>query len=96
MPATIRRMAVYMAKYRSIYTRFCTGRAGTLIFCDTSGFHKGGRVVEGQRLLFNSVYTTNAGAPVMIRQKYYTIASFKGGPLSQPAQYAIDHLKYLQ
>ena len=74
----------------------CTGRAGTLIFCDTSGFHKGGHVVEDQRLLFVSVYTTNAGAPVMIRQKYYSIPSFKGGPLSQPAEYAIDHLKYLQ
>jgi hypothetical protein len=71
----------------------CTGRAGTLIFCDTSGFHKGGHVVEDQRLLFVSVYTTNAGAPVMIRQKYYSIPSFKGGPLSQPAEYAIDHLK---
>jgi hypothetical protein len=75
-------------------SQVCTGRAGTLIFCDTSGFHKGGHVVEGQRLLFTSVYTTNAAGPVMIRQKYYTVASFKGGPLSKPAEYAIDHLKH--
>jgi hypothetical protein len=73
----------------------CTGRAGTLVFCDTSGFHKGGHVVEGQRLLFNSMYTSNASAPVMTRYKYYSIASFKGGRFSEPAEYAIDHLKHL-
>jgi hypothetical protein len=39
-----------------------TGKAGTFILCDTSGFHKGGHATEGQRLLFNAMYTTNACA----------------------------------
>jgi ectoine hydroxylase-related dioxygenase (phytanoyl-CoA dioxygenase family) len=79
---------------RHLY-QVCTGRAGTLIFCDTSGFHKGGYVAEDKRLLLNCVYTTNASAPVMIRQKYYSLANFEGQPLSRPAQYAIDHLNHL-
>jgi ectoine hydroxylase-related dioxygenase (phytanoyl-CoA dioxygenase family) len=79
---------------RHLY-QVCTGKAGTLIFCDTSGFHKGGYVAEDKRLLLNSVYTTNASAPVMIRQKYYSLANLNGQPLSRPAQYAIDHLEHV-
>lgn len=34
-----------------------TGGAGTVIFADTSGFHKGGFVQSGRRLLFKAYYT---------------------------------------
>lgn len=34
-----------------------TGGPGTLIFADTSGFHKGGFVQSGRRLLFKAYYT---------------------------------------
>jgi hypothetical protein len=33
------------------------GEPGTVIFADTSGFHKGGHVRNGRRLLFKSYYT---------------------------------------
>jgi hypothetical protein len=37
----------------------CTGPAGSLIFCDTFGMHRGGFVQEGQRDLIMTTYSTN-------------------------------------
>lgn len=37
-----------------------TGRAGTLIFCDTSGIHRGGYATSRERIMYTSVYTTPA------------------------------------
>jgi ectoine hydroxylase-related dioxygenase (phytanoyl-CoA dioxygenase family) len=34
----------------------CTGRAGTVIFCDTTGLHKGGFSISKQRVMFTSAY----------------------------------------
>lgn len=34
----------------------CTGRAGTVIFCDTTGLHKGGYSVSKSRVMYTSVY----------------------------------------
>lgn len=39
--------------------KVCTGRAGTLIFCDTSGLHKGGFATGGERVMFTAGYRTN-------------------------------------
>jgi hypothetical protein len=44
--------------------RICIGKAGTLIFCNTTGFHKGGHPTAGARFLLNSVYTTNSSHPL--------------------------------
>ena len=54
-------------KYSPEQQRVCTGKAGTLIFCDTTGFHKGGNPREGARYLFNTVYTSNASEPIVKR-----------------------------
>lgn len=35
-----------------------TGRAGTVIFCDTSGLHKGGYARTNPRMMYTSAYTT--------------------------------------
>jgi len=40
--------------------RTCTGKAGTMILCNTSGFHKGGHPTKSLRLLFTCAYTSNA------------------------------------
>lgn len=40
----------------------CFGKAGTVIFCDTSGFHKGGFCTEKERIMFTSAYITD-GSP---------------------------------
>ncbi len=36
------------------------GRAGTVVFADTRGFHKGGEVREGDRLVFTAMFTSAA------------------------------------
>jgi Phytanoyl-CoA dioxygenase (PhyH) len=71
----------------------CVGVAGTLIFCDTTGFHRGGDPIEGARLLFNAVYTTNAGVPVVTKEPYYFISSLHRDALDPVAQYAVGHLE---
>lgn len=40
--------------------RVCTGSAGTLIFCDTSGLHRGGYARSSTRLMFTGVFTSRA------------------------------------
>lgn len=39
----------------------CTGRAGTIIFCDTSGLHRGGHSIGKRRIMFAGTYLTQAG-----------------------------------
>lgn len=37
------------------------GKAGTMIFCDTSGIHRGGYATGRERVMYTSVYTTQGG-----------------------------------
>lgn len=46
-----------------------TGKAGTIIFCDTSGFHRGGYSTGGQRIMATSLYVS-AGSLQKPRFKY--------------------------
>jgi hypothetical protein len=45
-------------KFSKEEMKVCTGKAGTLIFCDTYGLHKGGHCKTKDRILGNWVYTT--------------------------------------
>jgi hypothetical protein len=71
----------------------CTGPAGTLIFADTTGFHKGGHSITAARLLFTAVYTTNAGTPLMTGQSRYSIPELRNHSFSAAAEYATGHLR---
>lgn len=66
-----------------------TGPAGTVIFCDTSGLHFGGRATEKHRLMFTAAYHSPAfseGARFVITDhNKRDIAA-----LSPVAQYALD------
>ncbi len=44
---------------RDSWIKAC-GRPGTVVFADTRGFHKGGEVRAGDRLVFTSMYTSSA------------------------------------
>jgi hypothetical protein len=71
--------------------RMCTGKAGTLIFCDTTGFHKGGHPTAGARFLLNSVYTSNASEPISTGFRQFSLKG-AGSHLKSPAAgYAIGH-----
>lgn len=52
----------------------CTGEAGTVIFCDTSGLHKGGYATEKERIMFTAGYLTNASQ----WKKLYTLGDIAG------------------
>ena len=69
----------------------CTGPAGTLIFADTTGFHKGGAPTTTARLLFTAVYTTNAGTPLMTGSSRYSISESGNRSFSAAAEYATSH-----
>lgn len=38
----------------------CMGRAGTVIFADTAGLHRGGYAIEGERIMFTAEYSSKA------------------------------------
>ena len=38
----------------------CTGRAGTVVFFDTSGLHKGGYATKKERIMFTGVFASGA------------------------------------
>src|SRR3989344_1719586 len=40
--------------------RIATARAGTIIFCDTSGIHKGGYATKNERIMFTAGFNTRA------------------------------------
>lgn len=82
-------LAVFFA---SLPKQTCVGNAGTLIFCDTTGLHRGGDPVEGGRLLFAALYTTNASVQLLTGQKLYSVSRCENETVSPAAEYAINHL----
>ncbi len=62
-----------------------TGPAGTLIFCDTSGVHRGGYATRGHRTMWTGVYTTPASA----LPKRISVPASLPSNLSAAARFAI-------
>jgi hypothetical protein len=62
------------------------GRPGTLIFCDTAGFHRGGIARTKPRILATSAYVT----PASLHGRRYEIdATVRDAPWSAPARFAM-------
>lgn len=69
--------------------KVCTGRAGTIIFCDTSGLHKGGYAIAKERIMFTAGYRTNgAVTPNRIRYPEEYNAKLAVMEFSRAAKYA--------
>lgn len=69
--------------------RDMTGKAGTVIFCDTIGLHRGGYATKKDRLMFTAFYS----APSFTEAKRYSIPNriiSDLGKLPQVAQYALN------
>lgn len=68
-----------------------TGKAGTVIFCDTAGIHKGGYATKNTRLMFTAGYRSPA-SPWPVRYKLTDNAKLDIAalPLSAPVRYALD------
>lgn len=69
----------------------CIGKAGTVIFCDTSGLHKGGYAIEKERIMFTAGFCTSAS---VWPKRYRTSEKFRNTlaaiPLSFWASYALN------
>lgn len=65
--------------------RIALGKAGTLIFCDTSGFHKGGYSTAKRRLMFAATYTSAAS---VLQTNYTLIDKDHADHFSEIARYA--------
>lgn len=65
-----------------------TGKAGTLIFCDTSGIHRGGYATGQERIMWTGVYTTPASA---LPTRYRLLDDFDPAVFADPAaRYAVQ------
>jgi len=67
-----------------------TGQAGTLVFCNTTGLHKGGHPTKRLRLIFTTAYTTNAGLLDPDNQHRYIIKGIHKENLDPAARFAIS------
>jgi Phytanoyl-CoA dioxygenase (PhyH) len=80
-------------KFATIQKRVCIGKAGTLIFADTTGFHRGGHPKLGGRLLLNAYYATNGSLPVVTSEKRYSIVRSDHRGFGSAAKYATSHVE---
>lgn len=62
------------------------GPPGTLIFCDTAGFHRGGISRTAPRILATSAYVTPAS---LHRRRYEIDATVRRAPWNTPARFAV-------
>lgn len=68
----------------------CTGRAGTIIFADTAGLHRGGYATQNSRLMFTAEYSSRASLrPIRYRypKNFESMRQF----LSPSAGYAVNN-----
>jgi len=63
----------------------CIGRAGTLVFCDTAGFHRGGVPRSKPRILAHWAYVT----PSSFWQRRFSIRRAEAASLSEAARFAV-------
>ena len=69
------------------YFKICTARTGTIIFCDTSGLHRGGYATQKTRTMFTAAFSSSASP----RPVQYSIPQNLRTPeLDEAASYAIS------
>lgn len=70
--------------------RTATGPAGTIIFCDTSGFHRGGFARSRPRILSYFTYVSAASLLSGRQRRYFRIDPPANGHARPAASYALD------
>jgi hypothetical protein len=65
-----------------------TGPAGTLVICDTSGFHRGGYARSKPRILATHTYVDRKVTPENRRRKFQV--DWRDGTLSEQARFALS------
>ncbi len=69
----------------------CFGRAGTLIFCDTTGFHRGGYSITQERIMFTAAYSAKWSLTHPIKYRYPERFDEVLLPLAPIQRYAVDN-----
>jgi phytanoyl-CoA dioxygenase PhyH len=69
-----------------------TGKAGTIVICDTSGLHRGGHVLSNDRFLFYTYYLTDGAYDLskFVERYGYTLKGEDNTFLSPAAEFAIE------
>ena len=65
---------------------YCTGPVGTLLFCDTTGLHRGGISRSKPRVVATWTFVT----PASRYQRRFTVRPVEGELLSEEARFALD------
>ncbi len=63
-----------------------TGTAGTVIFCDTAGLHRGGHAISKHRIMFTAFYPSSWWTE---SPRYVMTEEVQKSPLSEEARYAL-------
>ena len=70
--------------------KLCMGRAGTIIFCDTSGYHRGGYATKRERIMLTLGYCSSASAyPMRVRFEKGFIDEMAHRKINLAAQFAL-------
>ncbi|MDP3727437.1 MAG: hypothetical protein Q8R35_02235 [bacterium] len=69
----------------------CFGRAGTLIFCDTTGLHRGGYSTSRERIMFTAAYSAKWSLTHPIKYRYPKRFDTELTTLSPLQHHAIDN-----
>jgi hypothetical protein len=64
----------------------CSGPIGTLLFCDTTGLHRGGISKSSPRVVATWTFVT----PASRYQRRFTVRPIEGWPLSEEGRFALD------
>ena len=65
---------------------YCTGPVGTLLFCDTTGLHRGGISRSRPRVVATWTFVT----PASRHQRRFTVRPVQGESLTEDARFALD------
>lgn len=71
--------------------KVCTGRAGTIIFADTTGLHKGGYSTAKERIMFTAGYSAKRSLNHPIKYRYPENFEEEIKALAPIQRYAIDN-----
>src|SRR5437899_1152655 len=67
--------------------RVFTGPTGTLLFCNTAGFHRGGFATERPRVLATATYSSPASLASLTERSYSFSGTLEG--LDAPTRFAL-------
>jgi hypothetical protein len=82
--------AEFNRRFAGAERMLCTGSPGTLIFCDTDGFHRGGIATARPRILATWTFVTPASIGITSRRRFTISPTIGYQDLSPAARFALS------